>query len=184
MSSLWHFSQAWLSKSELGFRPGVAQIEWDRGQLRLLVEMSDDEVGTTASANQQRLWEHGDVLEFFIQRFGNEDYYEYQISPNSFTLALHYPDTTSVTAMRNGSRTLEEFFTDKPLEARAVMTPTGWNAMLCIPLPARRGDIIRVSCSRYDYGTGRSPILSSTSPHPILDFHRSQDWREIVLMEE
>jgi hypothetical protein len=35
----------------------------------------------------------------------------------------------------------------------------------------------RFSFSRYDYIRGRQvPILSSTSPHPVPDFHGREDW--------
>jgi hypothetical protein len=37
-----------------------------------------------------------------------------------------------------------------------------------------------VSCCRYDAGAERPPVISSTSPHPVRDFHRPQDWREFI----
>ena len=183
-SSELHFSQAWLSETEPGFRPGLALITWNRGELHLKAELIDDEVITTATAPRQRLWELGDVVELFFQRAGESGYYEYQIAPNGLTLALHYPDPSGVAAVRSGARQMEEFLTALPRAAGTLGTSQGWNASLSIPLHAFPGDRIRVSCSRYDAGIGRAPIISSTSPHPVRDFHRPQDWRELVLVEE
>ncbi len=177
-------SQSWLPKHEPAFHPGTAHISWSNGQLHLQATIIDDEVNTTASANQQRLWEHGDVVEFFVQRVGEIGYHEYQIAPNGFILSLFYPDITCVAEVRRGKRRLEEFLTNEIPVAEVSINAEGWSVSLSIPLASSPGEKFRVSCCRYDYGTGHPPIISSTSPHPVRDFHRPQDWREIILMEE
>jgi hypothetical protein len=175
--------QHWLPKLEDDFRPGTATFSWEKGRLRLEADFIDEEVGSTATANQQKMWEHGDVIELFYQRKGRNDYHEYQISPNGFTLALHYPDYASAVAVRKGERQLEEFFITAPLEAEAILTSHGWRGMIVAPLEGTAGDTVKVSCSRYDYGTGRPPVLSSTSLHSAREFHRASEWREFVLRE-
>jgi len=177
--------QNWLPTTEPGFQPGTANFSWKEGVLDLKVDLIDEEVITTATANQQRLWEHGDVVELFVQRIGESGYREYQVSPNGFTLALSYPDLLGVAAVRSGERPIDEFFVqDSSIMATAEFTETGWVARFSIPLAGVTGERIRVSCCRYDAGTGRASIISSTSPHPVRDFHRPQDWREMILMEE
>ncbi|MEI6082506.1 MAG: hypothetical protein WCR44_08815 [Verrucomicrobiota bacterium] len=178
------FTQSWLPKPEEGFRPGSADISWSNDRLMLVADLIDEEVITTATANQQRLWEHGDVVELFVQRVGESGYREYQVSPNGFKLSLSYPDLTGVIAVRSGERQIDEFFSRDSFIARAELTATGWRARFSIPLPGSFGERIRVSCCRYDAGACRFPIISSTSPHPVRDFHRPQDWREMILMEE
>ena len=175
------FAQSWLAALEPDFRPGKGQITWNDGKLHLLAELIDEEVFTTATENQQRLWEKGDVVEFFVQMPGQSGYYEYQIAPNGLTLALFYPDLSGVTAIRSGTKSLDDFLTQTPPTAHAWKTDQGWNASITLPLPAAPGSRLRVSCGRYDAGTGRSPIISSTSPHPVRDFHRPQDWLEIPI---
>ena len=182
MSLLLPFTQAWLPEPEPEFRPGTARISWNNGHLNLLAEMVDDEVMTTTTANQQRLWEMGDVVELFFQQVGESGYHEHQITPNGFTLSLFYPDILSIAEVRGGRRCLEEFLSESPLRAIAAKNSEGWRAELCVGLPGNPGDQILVSCCRYDYGSGRSPIISSISPHPVRDFHRPQDWREMVLV--
>lgn len=180
--------QTWLSTPESGFLPGTANFTWKGGMLNLKVDLIDEEVITTATAKQQRLWEHGDVVELFVQRDGEPGYREYQVAPNGFTLALSYPDLTGVAAVRKGERMIDEFFlddiSDTSFKASGELTETGWVVRFSIPLAGVPGERIRVSCCRYDAGTGRAPIISSTSPHPVRDFHRPQDWREMIIMEE
>jgi hypothetical protein len=44
------------------------------------------------------------------------------------------------------------------------------------------GQILELSFSRYDAGPEGTPdILSSTSPHRELSYHRRHEWREVVL---
>lgn len=173
------FAQSWLAALEPDFHPGKVQISWNDEKLQLLAELIDEELITTATENQQRLWEKGDVVEFFVQLPGQSGYYEYQISPNGLTLALFYPDLSGVAEIRSGTKNLDDFLTHPPPDANAWKTDNGWNARIILPLPAAPGSRLRVSCGRYDAGTGRAPIISSTSPHPVRDFHRPQEWMEL-----
>jgi len=134
-----------------------------------------------ATAHGQRLWELGDVAELFVQKIGEESYREYQVSPNGFTLALCYPDLTGVAAVRSGSRILEDFDTGPPPPVDITTISEGWSVSLEIPLPASQGERFRVSCCRYDYPKEGSVIISSTSLHPVRDFHRPQDWAEFIV---
>ena len=177
------FMQAWLPEPEPEFEPGTAEISWRDGKLHLLADLADDEVITSASAHQQRLWEMGDVVELFIQRAGEECYDEYQISPNGMTLALRYPDISCVEGVRKGTRRIEEFFSELLAETSTWKTNLGWGVSISVPLAYCQGDRVRLSCGHYDAASGRIPIISSTSPHLVRDFHRPQDWREIILVE-
>ena len=173
-------TQSWLPQQEDGFRPGLATFSYSDGNLHLKAELIDEDVSSIATKHGQKLWEHGDVVEFFIQKEGDSGYREYQVAPNGFTLALHYPEITCVAAVRSGERHMEEFLTKEIPAATITMTSEGWQVLMSISLPASRGERFRVSCCRYDAGNGRPPIISSTSAHSIRDFHRPQDWREFI----
>ncbi len=172
--------QSWLPQQEEGFRPGIATFSWSDGKLHLKAELIDDTVNTTATAHGQKLWEHGDVVELFIQKEGESGYREYQVAPNGYTLALRYPDVSCVASVRNGERRMEEFLSQEIPAAQITMTPDGWRVLLSVPLAASPGERFLVSCCRYDACEGRKPVISSTSPHPVRDFHRPQDWREFI----
>ena len=183
MIHIWSFSQSWLPKPEVDFRPGTARVSCHEGVLKLEAELIDEEVITTATNHQQRLWEHGDVVELFVQSIGTSDYFEYQIAPNGLTLSLHYPDISYVSAIRGGYLQMEEFLTSSPLEAKAMKTNEGWSCLLTVPIPVQPTGRIGVSCCRYDAASGRPPVISSTSPHLVRDFHRPQEWREITVVK-
>jgi hypothetical protein len=172
--------QSWLPEPEPGFLPGTARFSWADGVLLLEVEFTGHAPTSRATAHGQRLWELGDVAELFVQKVGEESYREYQVSPNGFTLALHYPDLTGVAEVRSGSRTLEDFLSGEVPSIQNATTQEGWSVSLEIPLPASPGERFRVSSCRYDYSKKGSAIISSTSLHPVRDFHRPQDWREFV----
>jgi hypothetical protein len=173
--------QSWLPEPEPGFLPGVARFSWAHGVLRLEARFTGHALRSRSTAHGQRLWELGDVAELFVQKVGEESYREYQVSPNGFTLALCYPDLTGVGAVRSGSRTLEDFLTGEIPSVESTTTPEGWSVSLEVPLPASPGERFRVSCCRYAYPKEGSAIISSTSLHPVRDFHRPQDWAEFVV---
>jgi hypothetical protein len=172
--------QSWLPSSEPDFRPGTVRFSECGGKLLMEAEFQGGPQISSATAHGQRLWEHGDVAELFVQELGDESYREYQVAPNGFTLALRYPDTAGVALVRSGERKLEDFLTGEIPEVRITTTEEGWSVSLTVPLPSIAGDRFRMSCCRYDHIAGRPPVISSTSPHPVRDFHRPQDWRILV----
>ena len=172
--------QSWLPEAEPDFLPGTACFSWSDGFLLLRADFTDREVVTTATLHGQKLWEHGDVAELFIQKVGESGYREYQVAPNGITTSLRYPDITGVAAVRSGERRIGEFLTKEVPAAAVSLTADGWSVSLSIPLTATPGEKFRVSCCRYDDGPKGVPVISSTSPHRVRDFHRPQDWREFI----
>jgi hypothetical protein len=168
--------QSWLSAPEPGFLAGLARFSWSNGVLRLEAAFTGHAPSSRATGHGQRLWELGDVTELFVQKLGEESYSEYQVSPNGFTMALRYPDLTGVASVRSGSKALEDFLTKEIPSVDITTTAEGWSVSLKIPLPVSSGERFRVSCCRYAYPKEGSPIISSTSLHPVRDFHRPQDW--------
>ncbi|NBZ96767.1 MAG: hypothetical protein EBR40_10150 [Proteobacteria bacterium] len=172
--------QSWLPAPEPGFLPSMARFSWADGVLRLEAKFTGHAPTSRATAHGQRLWELGDVAELFVQKVGEESYREYQVSPNGFTMALQYPDLTGVAEVRSGLRTLADFLSGEIHSVECTTTADGWSVSLEVPLPASPSERFRVSCCRYAYPMERSATISSTSLHPVRDFHRPQDWREFV----
>jgi hypothetical protein len=57
------------------------------------------------------------------------------------------------------------------------------DSVVCNQAPLKAGSCLHFSFSRYDYTRGRAePVISSTSPHPVADFHRQQDWGELTFV--
>ncbi|MEI6321839.1 MAG: hypothetical protein WCP60_01900 [bacterium] len=175
---IYPFTQSWLPEPEIGFHAGSVEILCNDGVLLFKAELQQPLVSTLATAHQQRLWELGDVVEFFVQKTGDSDYHEYQIAPNGMMLALHYPDSNSVISVRNGERRMEEYLCCLPT-GNAAITHSGWRASLSIPVAGHK---MRLNCGRYDCSMGLPAIISSTSNLTQRDFHRQQDWREFIPM--
>lgn len=173
--------QYWLATPEEEYHEGHARFFGGEKFLVLHAELvQPGPPASKATFHGQRLWELGDVVELFLQRQGDSGYHEYQVAPNGKTLSLFYPDLASVAAVRAGSRAMEEFLVGGIPDCEIAIGEEGWSVRMTIPLKASRSEMFRVSCCRYEAREGLPAVISSTSPHPIRDFHRPQDWREFI----
>jgi hypothetical protein len=71
-----------------------------------------------------------------------------------------------------------------PLFASEVrIESASWHVRMQIPLPALNFPNLThlmLSFGRYDYlSDGNPPVISSTSPHTICNFHRTEEWTVI-----
>lgn len=180
----WDFNQAWLASESKDFRGGCVRFGWRGDRFCFLATLVDNDPMTHASEDGQRLWELGDVLEFFAGVSGSPAYIEYHVSPNDVTLRLQFPAADSYVE----PHAVERFqVKDTAAVAKTMRTENGWMAYGEIPAASMPGGSARfpgqkwqVSFSRYDYDRGReTPVHSSTSPHRELGFHRRHEWREI-----
>jgi len=159
---------------------------WRENSLRVLAELEDADIFTSATSHNQRMWELGDVLEIFLQPAGSPDYVELHVTPNNRRLQLRFPDTT--TLRRAQAR---NFFDDLILSDGVFHSDTWtqpekgrWYVHAEIPAALVCGNDglpvegeWRFSFSRYDYTRGRQePVISSTSLHARPDFHRREEW--------
>ena len=146
------------------------------GQLRLSALMQNRAVTTSATEDNQRLWELGDVLEFFIQIAGHDDYYEFQLAPNGRTLKLHMPNDRTFRSIP-----FEKRFCQVPLHVRSVISARRGLVFseIAVPLAELEGgakaEKIRYLIGRYDYTDGVREISAST-PMPDGGFHNTAVW--------
>lgn len=167
-------TQPWAAQPEARFRPGTVRLAWSVDALLVLADLHDDEVRTSATADNQRLWELGDVFEIFLQAEGNDAYTELHVAPNGIRMHLRFPENLPVTPVG--------------FQASANLTATGWRVEARIPaevcgLPRfEAGTILRVSFCRYDAGAGAPPVLSTSAAHPAVSFHHPDEWPRVVLL--
>ena len=166
--------QFWRETPEPDLRPTLAYVWWTDGFLFVEAELTDDDPFNTATAHNQRTWEMGDAFEIFARRDDSEAYVEVHVTPNNIKLHLKFADFEQTKRIAGIDEVAAD--PDKILSAARV-TPTGWSASARVPLAAAPGDLIRVSLCRYDASRSRpEPVLSSSSPHPVLSFHRPLEW--------
>jgi len=165
--------QAWLPAPDARLRETEVLVRFAGGALHVSAEMRDDDVFNDATQHNQRTWELGDVFEIFARRDDEERYVEVHVTPDNVRLHLRFDDFGHAARIAS----IAEVAADpEAIVSTAVRTPHGWRAGAVVPVVAAPGDRLRVSFCRYDATRGQETILSSSSPHPVLSFHRPWEW--------
>lgn len=174
--------QSWRSEPEEDLKPTVVRVGWTSGHLWVFAELADEDVFNDATQDNQRTWKTGDVFEVFWKTTGVDGYHEVHVTPDNVRLSLSFPVDKTINAVRAQTETLDTYF--QPTEVlltRATKTRDGWSVIVGIPRANSTGDSIDLSFCRYDAHRDRPPTISSSSPHPVEDFHRPQDWASYTL---
>lgn len=171
------FRQAWRAEAEADFRAGTARLGWRAGGFCVLASLDDGQIFTRATADHQRLWQLGDVLEVFLKDRTREDYWELHVAPTGHRLQLHFASAEQHDFDR--SLVFEPVFFP-----RVRVRPGGWDVYAEAKTgPFTAGQELSVSVSRYDYRDAEAPpVLSSTSAHRKVNYHRLHEWAEIRLL--
>ena len=162
-------------------RRSFYRLSFRNGKLRLSGLMQSRTVMTKATGDNQRLWELGDVLEFFIQLQGHDDYYEFQLAPNGKTLKLHMQNDRIFRTVP-----FEKRFCDVRLQVRNVISSHRGliYSEIIVPLSeldgSERAEKIRYLAGRYHYTDG-IPEISASKPMPDGEFHSTAEWDEFIL---
>lgn len=122
-----------------------------------------------------------------------ESYAEFHVAPNGKRLQLLWPDTATIRRVGKKEVSLDELKVYEPIFDFAQWSE-GQTWFICVSVPSSaflpvgmslKGRKWLASFSRYDYtSAGEPPVLSSTSPHAELSFHRQQEWTEVLFSEE
>lgn len=173
--------QGWNQGAEANFLPALVSVGAleDSGEKMLCIyaKLHDLDIGNAAVARNERTWELGDVFEIFLAPTGGNSYFEFHVTPENQVLECEFP------LPRNLNAPLP--LLDEPLIQSWTNVSEGqWEVLARLPLGqlgASEARQWKFSFSRYDGGPGRAPILSSSSPHLKVDFHRRDEWGELVL---
>lgn len=173
--------QAWRETPQAELRRTLVTATYRDGLLCVEADLEDEDVFNTATAHNQHTWETGDVFEIFVRRDDAERYVEVHVTPDNVKLHLQFDDFEHSARIDD----IAEVAADpEAIESTAVRTPSGWRATARVPIEAAPGDLLRVSFCRYDAARGRAePVLSSSSPHPVLRFHRPWEWTPCRITE-
>jgi hypothetical protein len=172
--------QGWLTAPEPDFLPAAIRVGWTSSRLIILAEIPDRDIFTKATGPNQKMWELGDAFEIFFKSEDRSDYVELHVTPPNFRLQFHFESSgkpftqidDGVFSSRVEINTANQRWTVYA-EVPAYLV-SGRNNIRC-------GESWHFSFSRYDASRdGRPPILSSTSPHQALNFHRTQEWKKIT----
>ncbi len=180
--------QGWRGAPEPGFLPARVRIGWREDRFLCFAELTDEQLFSRATEDNQLLCSCGDAFEVFLRDPEGEPYAEFHVAPNGRRLQLLWPDAATFRRVGDKEVPLEDLKVEEP-----VFDFTQWSEAetwcICASVPSsvflRAGTTLegrawRASFSRYDYSSAEEPpILSSTSPHAEISFHRQQEWAEL-----
>lgn len=166
---------------------GVARIGATKAGLSVYTRFEDSDIFSTATADQQRMWTLGDVVEVFVKPGRDQDsYWEVHVTPNDFLMDLSIP---SRAGMSSGEITWEEIIAPESGTVYQTNVEDGvWSAELTIPwsafglngMPAK-GTTWQFAVCRYNYNGGlENHVLSSTAPLTKASYHRYEEYTDLT----
>lgn len=180
-------TQAWRETPQCEMEPSRVQIGWREKKFWVFAEMTDKDIVNPATKLNEETYQLGDTFEIFIADKRLPHYLELHVSPFNQQMQLWVPRAKH----SHDDGEWQTHFIDEPIFqswTQVSCEENRWRVLAAVAFDQLTGkQIIQsgvewlASFSRYDYTTGKNhPILSSTSLHRQLDFHRQQDWRTVV----
>ena len=181
--------QAWLPAPEPAFRPATVRTGWRPDALHVLADLDDADIFNPETRFNEPSFQVGDVFEMFLRPGGQDAYYEIHVTPQNQKFQLRVPFENAVFQVKPppGAFLPPDWMVRLTVvESRVSIRAERerWRVLAVIPfaLVVERGGVApgtpwRFSFSRYDYTRGAArPVLSSTSPHREVSFHRQREW--------
>ncbi len=182
--------QAWRGGFENGFRPGEVCVTSEGDGLVIEALLEDDDIFNPERRSHEPFFRQGDVFETFLRPENQSAYTELHVGPDNQTFHLRIPSASIFAAQRSDPEAWRPWLVTEPCFRSQVAVErerARWRVQLVIPfsaispVPVQPGDRWLCSFSRYDYTRGKAePVLSSSSPHAELDFHRQQEWASLI----
>ena len=156
-----------------------ARLVWDRDALYFAAEMTDPEIRSFGTRQNDYLW-NGDVFElFFKPSRERSEYFEFQVNPGSVRFEAAFLERNKPVVPFDARKSLG-------MSAVAVATAQGWTVEGRIPWTAfaptfprpEPGASWSFALCRYDYfGPEKNPpVLVSSAPLTRPSFHRFEDY--------
>jgi hypothetical protein len=181
--------QAWRNQPEPDFRPAQVRCGRDDRALWIYAVLEDADIMNPVQENHQPAFLKGDVIEFFLRPDGGMTYYELHVTPHNHFFQLRIPSQEAFYQQRNDGINPDWTVLDPLFSSRVEIQSENqrWRvltriefAKLGLKNPVQPGTEWRVSFSRYDYSQNRDlPVLSSSSNHIKIDFHRQDEWNTL-----
>jgi len=181
--------QPWQDKPDAALCPTDVRLAWTPEALLVEADLADNDVTTRATADNQWMWELGDVFEVFMQIGERRDYVELHVTPNNKRMHLRLPGVRGKASEDAVPVPFAELLVcPVGFESTSAPVPNGWRVTMSIPSSVFRvtslesGITLHVSFCRYDASATGDPVLSTTANHPVIDFHRPHEWTAVTLV--
>jgi hypothetical protein len=183
--------QAWFPQPQEAFRPANVRTGWTDSDLIVLAELEDGDIFNPITELNAMAFQHGDVFEMFLRPTEQAAYCEFHVSPRNQKLQLRFPSLQAFRTPRVDPGIPPAWITyDRQITSQVRIEPerNRWSVLATIPVNmvadsgrVSPGSRWLFSFSRYDYTQGHAtPVLSSTSPHREVNFHRQEEWGTLL----
>lgn len=161
---------------------GVATLTVESGALRISAAFRDTDIGNSARRNNIQTWLTGDAMECFLQVPGHDDYFEFHVTPENYTLQLHLPSAEGRASLpfeqklcNAGIRTNARIEHDRNLWCGEIVVPFAG-----IGLADELTDGLAFAICRYNYNKpDPEPEISSTVRFAGETFHAPLQWHRL-----
>ncbi len=185
--------QFWRESPEKEFLPAVIRTARCAGNLLVYAVLDDADIFNPVTTFNKPSFQHGDVFETFLRPLGQEAYYEFHVTPQNQHFQLRIPSADAfLTSGAGGGIPDEWLIGGRDIKSQVTVDPQRqqWRVLEEIPILdiaqhglATSGDEWLFSFSRYDYTHQvPSPVLSSTSAHTVVNFHRQEEWGRLLFV--
>jgi len=185
--------QFWRDTPEDGFLPAEVRTGWTAQSLLVYAVLEDADMFNPVTEFNEPAFTHGDVFEIFLRPAGQTTYYEFHVSPRNQRFQLQIPSGDAFKTPKAEPGLPKAWFLNEwQIASQVRLEPQLqlWSVLAEIPIArvtgnrgAKAGDHWLFSFSRYDYTQGcPKPVLSSTSHHTVLNYHRQEEWGRLVFV--
>lgn len=182
--------QSWRNKQQDKFRPAAVRTGWRDDTLWIYAVIEDNDIFNPEMCFNQPFFMKGDAFEIFLRPVGQAAYFEFHVGPSNQLFQLRIPSAKAFAKQTEGES--ESWKIQEPVVKSWSAVDQNlhrWRLLVAIPAQSvveKGGSHSKwlISFSRYDYTrTKKGHILSSSSPHARLGFHRQQEWGSIRLRQ-
>jgi hypothetical protein len=178
-------AQSW-RKQQDRFRPALVRTGWRDDTLWAYAEIEDLDIFNPETRFNEPFFMQGDAFEIFLRPVGQPAYFEFHVGPTNQLLQMRIPSAKAFAKQTEGES--ESWKIRNPVVKSWSSVDRKrqlWRVLVAIPFQAvveKGGSRSQwlFSFARYDYTSDENgPIISSSSPHAKLGFHRQQEWGRI-----
>ena len=185
--------QVWREAPQPELAPATVRVARTAEHLLVFATLVDHHIHNPVEAFNAPAFLQGDAFEMFFRPAGQASYVELHVTPRNQLFQLRIPSAEVFVAGRGKSDAQSAWLiSDRRIESRVRVASEDhlWWVLAAIPFDMvveadnpRGAEEWLFSFSRYDYTKGiNQPVLSSSSPHAVLNFHRQQEWGTLTFV--
>ncbi len=181
-----HYDQAWKPVRQPRFLPAKTHVGYDARHFWMFSEFEDTDIFNLSVELNQHVYKLGDTFEIFLRPLSGEEYIEFHVTPDNQHMQIRWPRARRSFKDKGW---IPNFLSKRSFQSwtQVDSSHNRWRILAAIPYETlgisapQEGEEWLYSFGRYDYTRGfKRPILSSTSPHRVRDFHRQHEWNRLV----